>query len=167
MCNTSDNIWSLLHLPGHPEVPLTRPALKKCKRGPSGRFRPPGQILSGAAQPTLQQRRANADTDRVLTYKISGDSDPKFGVQWFVRSANQACSRPKQSATTAAAARIQEREFFRLRVVEGWNRLPDDVKAAKTATGFSVADPDPGSGAFYPPDPGCFYPGSRIQPIFV
>jgi hypothetical protein len=34
----------------------------------------------------------------------------------------------------------------------------------------SVADPDPGSGAFLPPrirDPWCFYLGSRIRPIFV
>jgi hypothetical protein len=31
----------------------------------------------------------------------------------------------------------------------------------------SVADPDPGSGAFLPPGSGCFYPRSRIRPIFV
>jgi hypothetical protein len=33
-----------------------------------------------------------------------------------------------------------------------------------------IRDPDPGSGAVFTPrirDPGCFYPGSRIRPIFV
>jgi hypothetical protein len=75
----------------------------------------------------------------LLTYKVLSDSDKQFSEQWFTRAATRRPTRMAAGLDNLLPQRGHHeyrREFFSLRVVDCWNRLPDDVKAAKSAAGF-------------------------------
>jgi hypothetical protein len=75
----------------------------------------------------------------LLTYKVLRDSDNKFSEQWFTRAATRRPTRMAAGLNNLLPQRGHHeyrRGFFSLRVVDSWNRLPDDVKAAKSAAGF-------------------------------
>jgi Reverse transcriptase (RNA-dependent DNA polymerase)/Endonuclease-reverse transcriptase len=87
--------------------------------------------------PSLADRRIEADM--CLTYKILSDSDKKFSEQWFEMAANRRPTRMAAGTNNLVPKRgghDYRRGFFSLRVVDNWNRLPDAVKAAKTAAAF-------------------------------
>jgi hypothetical protein len=82
-------------------------------------------------------RRIKADM--CLTHKILSDGDQQFSEQWFERAAGRRPTRIATGTNNLVPRRAQHdyrRNFFSLRVVDTWNRLPDAAKAAKTAAGF-------------------------------
>jgi ribonucleases P/MRP protein subunit RPP40 len=88
---------------------------------------------------TLEKRRREADM--VLTYKIMCDGDKKFSEQWFSLAAARRATRQASDLLNLVPKRGHHeyrREFFSHRVIQHWNRLPDNVKAAKTAGAFKT-----------------------------
>jgi ribonucleases P/MRP protein subunit RPP40 len=95
--------------------------------------------LDELKMPTLEERRREADM--VLTYKIMSDSDKMFSEQWFSRAAAGRATRQASGLLNLVPKRGHHeyrREFFSHRVIEPWNRLPDNIKAAKTAGAFKT-----------------------------
>jgi ribonucleases P/MRP protein subunit RPP40 len=93
--------------------------------------------LAELSLPSLADRRSEADM--CLTHKILSDSDQQFCEQWFERAAGRRPTRMAAGLDNLVPRRAQHeyrRNFFSLRVVDAWNRLPAAVKAAKTAAGF-------------------------------
>jgi ribonucleases P/MRP protein subunit RPP40 len=89
--------------------------------------------------PSLISRREEADM--VLTYKLLSDSDTNYSAQWFDMAATRRPTRHSTGTMNLIPKRAQHdfrREFFSHRIVEKWNRLPDAVKAAKTAASFKT-----------------------------
>jgi hypothetical protein len=69
------------------------------------------------------------------------DSDNSFSAQWFDMAATRRPTRHSTSIMNLIPKHAQHdfrRKFFSHRVVEKWNRLPDVVKAAKTAASFKT-----------------------------
>jgi hypothetical protein len=88
---------------------------------------------------TLEERRREADM--LLTYKIMCNSDKKFSEKWFSLAAAGRATRQASGLLNFVPKRGHheyKRKFFSHRVIEPWNRLPDDVKAAKTAGAFKM-----------------------------
>jgi hypothetical protein len=87
--------------------------------------------------PSLEDRRIEAD--RALTHKILSDSEQGYSDRWFKMANSRRTMRLTAGARNLLPKRGQHeyrREFFSLRVVDTWNRLPEPVKAADTAAAF-------------------------------
>jgi hypothetical protein len=85
----------------------------------------------------MEDRRIEADM--ALTHKILCDSDQGFRDQWFKMADGRRKTRLTAGARNLLPQRGQHefrREFFSLRVVDTWNRLPEPVKATNTAAAF-------------------------------
>jgi hypothetical protein len=68
-------------------------------------------------------------------------SDKKFGEKWLSVAAAGWPTRQAAGLLNLVPKRGHHefrREFFSHRVIEPWNRLPDNIKAAKTAGAFKL-----------------------------
>jgi transposase-like protein len=77
----------------------------------------------------------------ILTYKILSDKSSAFGEQWFEKMATRRPTRQSRGLNNLIEGRASHnyrREFFSLRVPRAWNRLPDHVKEAGSATAFKA-----------------------------
>jgi ribonucleases P/MRP protein subunit RPP40 len=86
---------------------------------------------------SLAERREEADM--CLVHKIMSDSDEGFSEQWFVKAATRRPTRMAAGYNNLLPQRGHHdfrRGFFSLRVVDSWNRLPDDVKEAGSGAAF-------------------------------
>jgi hypothetical protein len=74
-----------------------------------------------------------------LVHKIMSDSDESFSEQWFAKAASRRPTRMAAGYNNLLPKRGLHdfrRGFFSLRVVDPWNRLPDDVKEAGSGAAF-------------------------------
>ena len=87
---------------------------------------------------TLAERRHQQDMLQV--YKIVNGKDNVKSEKWFTMATEaqrttRAAADPLNLRGAAARSEIR-RNFFSQRVVNSWNRIPADLKAAKTAEAF-------------------------------
>jgi hypothetical protein len=77
----------------------------------------------------------------VLTYKILSDKNVGYSEQWFEKMAARRPTRQSSGLNNLVEGRAghnYRREFFSLRVPRAWNRLPDIVKEAGSASAFKA-----------------------------
>jgi hypothetical protein len=85
---------------------------------------------------TLEERRR--EMDLVQTFKIVNGIDRVNSKLWFTKAENRG-TRGTTGLDNMGKQRSDHefrRQFFSQRVVDGWNCLPDNVKAAHNVTTF-------------------------------
>jgi hypothetical protein len=96
------------------------------------------QKLEELGLTTLEERRHQADMLQV--FKIMTGKDNVDSSCWF-RRANEGAVRTRQAAglmnLVKPRVRLEVREnFFSVRTVEDWNKVPEDIKMARSAGHF-------------------------------
>jgi ribonuclease P/MRP protein subunit RPP40 len=87
---------------------------------------------------TLEERRHRLDmvqTYKILTGKENVKSDTWFQLACGAARATRLAADPWNNRPQPARLDIRG-NFFMNRVVEGWNKIPAELKMAKTAKGF-------------------------------
>jgi len=87
--------------------------------------------------PSLKDRRT--EFDMVQTFKLVNNVDTDNSDKWFERSDNRRLTRNGGGTDNLVVKRSRHefrKNFFTVRVIEGWNRLPNAVKEAWTVHGF-------------------------------
>ena len=98
--------------------------------------------LTELALPSLQERRVRGDMIQV--WKILHGHDKVKEEHWFKRKHNTAAVNTRLSSSPynleIKTARLElRRHSFSVRVVNGWNDLPDRVKGADTLINFKIS----------------------------
>ncbi|XP_023320170.1 uncharacterized protein LOC111695180 [Eurytemora carolleeae] len=88
---------------------------------------------------TLETRRRRFDM--IQTFKILKGFDRVDSSLWFETVGNEPSRRTRQSAYHLNLVKRQARpeirsNFFSIRVIEPWNRLPTELKESKTVKSF-------------------------------
>ena len=87
--------------------------------------------------PSLHARRQ--EIDMVQTYKLVNNMDTDNSELWFERADSRRVMRNNAVRHNLVPKRDQHefrRNFFSSRVVEHWNRLPEEVRDAPTVSSF-------------------------------
>ena len=87
--------------------------------------------------PSLQDRRR--EIDMVQTYKIVNKIDSDEPGQWFTRADSRRPTRQGDGKDRLLPVRSQHeyrKNFFSVRVIDEWNKLPDTTKEAANVSQF-------------------------------